>query len=195
MDDNNYLWDRTGKVDPEIQELEEVLGELRYRPRPLHIPADLRIGRRRALLPGLAIAATIALIAVALGIWFSLNRRQSAQQLQANTGSPVKQTPIAPEVAPPSPRVEQLAARNPKPADNRKRQRESTHNALLTRRNLLLTRRAPREIRQPELTPQELADKQRVLLALRLVSAKLSMAQRRTQGALPQNIIRNHRIG
>jgi hypothetical protein len=37
---DNYLWDRTGEPDPEIQKLEELLGELRYQPQPLHIPAN-----------------------------------------------------------------------------------------------------------------------------------------------------------
>ena len=32
---NNYLWDRTGEIDPDIQELEETLGTLRYQPQPL----------------------------------------------------------------------------------------------------------------------------------------------------------------
>ena len=32
---DDYLWDRTGEPDPEIQELEEVLGTLRYQPQPL----------------------------------------------------------------------------------------------------------------------------------------------------------------
>ena len=32
---DDYLWDRTGEPDPEIQQLEEVLGTLRYQPRAL----------------------------------------------------------------------------------------------------------------------------------------------------------------
>ena len=39
---DDYLWDRTGEPDPEIQKLEEVLGTLRYQPRPLRIPAACR---------------------------------------------------------------------------------------------------------------------------------------------------------
>src|SRR6266545_7807215 len=38
--DSDYLWDRTGEPDPEIQELEEILGTLRYQPRPLDSFAD-----------------------------------------------------------------------------------------------------------------------------------------------------------
>jgi hypothetical protein len=187
--EDNYLWDRTGEVDPEIQQLEEILGTLRYQPTPLRIPANIQIRRRRHFVSALAIAAAIALIAVALGIWFSLSRRQSPQPLQANTGSPTKQEAVAPDVRQARPPAKEAVARDPRLANNRKHQREST-------RNFLLTRRAPREIRQPELTPQELADKQQVLIALRLVSAKLNVAQRKAQGAPPLNVIRNqHRIG
>ena len=31
--DADYLWDRTGPVDPEVERLEQTLGTLRYRPR------------------------------------------------------------------------------------------------------------------------------------------------------------------
>ena len=31
--DGDYLWDKTGEPDPEIQQLEEILGTLRYQPR------------------------------------------------------------------------------------------------------------------------------------------------------------------
>jgi len=63
--DADYLWDKTGEPDPEIQQLEEILGTLRYQPRPLEIPAGLHIDRRRSFLRShaapLAIAATVAL--------------------------------------------------------------------------------------------------------------------------------------
>ena len=34
---DDYLWDKTGEPDPEIQQLENILGELRYQPRALEI--------------------------------------------------------------------------------------------------------------------------------------------------------------
>ena len=36
--DADYLWDKTGEPDPEVQQLEEILSTLRYQPRPLEIP-------------------------------------------------------------------------------------------------------------------------------------------------------------
>ena len=50
---DDYLWDKTGQPDPEIQQLEEILGTLRYQPKPLVLP------RQRNYFPLLAIAASI----------------------------------------------------------------------------------------------------------------------------------------
>jgi hypothetical protein len=50
--------------------------------------------------------------------------------------------------------------------------------------------------REPLLTPQELAEKEQVMVALKLVSFKLNVARGKTQGAPQLNSIRNqHRIG
>ena len=58
--------DRTGEPDPEIQQLEEILGSLRHEGRPLEIPADLQVDRPRSFFrdfgPRLAIAAAIAML-------------------------------------------------------------------------------------------------------------------------------------
>ena len=35
---DDYLWDKSGEPDPEVQKLEEILGTLRYQPRPLNLP-------------------------------------------------------------------------------------------------------------------------------------------------------------
>ena len=37
---DDYLWDKSGQPDPEIQKLEEILGTLRYQPKPLELPQD-----------------------------------------------------------------------------------------------------------------------------------------------------------
>src|SRR6267143_5363943 len=77
--EDNYLWDRSGEPDPAIQELEAILGTLRYQPRPLEIPHHIQPGRQRSFFPALAIAAAIALFAILLGLWFSFNRRQTLE--------------------------------------------------------------------------------------------------------------------
>ena len=59
----DYLWDKSGAPDPEIQQLEEILGTLRYQPQPL------RLARRRNYVALLAIAATVAVALLAGGLW------------------------------------------------------------------------------------------------------------------------------
>ena len=190
--EDNYLWDRSGEPDPEVQKLEEILGTLRYQPRPLEIPVNVRVDRRRSFFPAMAIAAAMALLAILLGLWLSFNRRQAAPPIQArdsqidqNKNAEPAQV-IADKQASPAP----MAVSSPKPMVIQKR--ESPRNLLV--RNV---RRGPRtQIRQPGLTAEELAEKEQVLVALRLVSAKLNLAQRKTQGAPQLNVIRNqHKIG
>jgi hypothetical protein len=187
--DNNYLWDRSGEIDPDIQQLEETLGTLRYQPQPLQIPTSLQIGRRRSFYPLLAIAAAIALVAVALGLWFAFQQHQVTPPVEVRHD--VQPAPKQIEKQLPQPRREpEQATLNPgaNPVSGQKRHREPTR--ILQARN---------KVRPPapqELTPAELAEKEQVLVALRLVSFKLNIAQRKTQGLPGPNSIRNqHKIG
>ncbi len=45
---DDYLWDRTGEPDPEIQQLEQALGTLRHQPQRFEIPASLMVARKRS---------------------------------------------------------------------------------------------------------------------------------------------------
>lgn len=189
---DNYLWDRSGEPDPEVQELEEILGTLRYQPKALEIPPHLPVGRRRTFFPAIAIAAAIALFAVLLGLWINFNRRQAAPPLQASAGSKTPSNAISkpPHVAP-----DQQASAPPVKTETPSavpKRRESSRHLLAANKN----RSTRTQIQQPELTAQELAEKEQVLIALRLVSAKLNLAQRKAQGTSQLNTIRNqHKIG
>jgi hypothetical protein len=187
--EDNYLWDRSGEPDPEVQELEEILGTLRYQPRPLEIPQDIRVNRQRSFYPVMAIAAGIALLAVLLGLWVSFNQRQAPAPIQAKQDDQNKVVPAQvtnDAVVRPGP----VAVSSPRPQETAKR--ESPRNLLA--RNRSRATRTP--VRQTELTVEELAEKQQVLVALRLVSAKLNVAQRKAQGEPQLKVIRNqHKIG
>jgi hypothetical protein len=183
MMNDNYLWDRSGEPDAEVQELEELLGTLRYTPKPLEIPAHIQPGRRQSFFPAMAIAAAIALFAVLLGLWFNFNRHQSPA-LTASNNSQVGQP------APPAPSNKETVTaqvqKGPEPASVVKHSQTIAHRQT----------RVPRTVnREPALTPQELAEKEQVLVALRLVSFKLNLAQRKTQGGPQLSPIRNHKIG
>src|ERR1700694_4809017 len=76
---DDYLWDKTGEPDPEIQELEQVLGSLRYQPRSLDIHDGIAQSQKRVIFSRfLAIAATIAIMLLGVGLWLSLHRRTTA---------------------------------------------------------------------------------------------------------------------
>ena len=60
---DDYLWDKSGEPDPEIQKLEAILGTLRYQPQPLKLP------RRRNYLALLAVAATVVMALLAGALW------------------------------------------------------------------------------------------------------------------------------
>jgi cytoskeletal protein RodZ len=183
----NYLWDRTGQPDEELQRLEELLGELRYEPRPLAIPANIRAVRRQRFFPAIAIAATLILFAVAIGLWMNFSRRPTTETArtpkvdQTNAPQPKASVPDVPLEA---------TIKAPIPATTPKRHRGPVRPLVAGNKS------RGTEIRQPALTPEEIAQKEQVVLALRMVSAKLNVAQRKTLSAPSVNTIRNqHKIG
>jgi hypothetical protein len=191
---NDYLWDRTGEPDAEVQELEEVLGTLRYQPRPLELPADVQPAQRRRFFPALAIAATIALMVLAAGVWLRFHRQQpSLSGEMANTKPPS-------EIAPPKPNGPDRLVGVPDKTQTSRRltaQRKTAprrsiappnangSDALVARVNTPAMDRAAGE-----------AAKEQLMLALRVASAKLNHAQRKTMGLPATNNIRNqHKLG
>jgi len=185
---DKYLWDRSGEPDPEIQQLEELLGTLRYEPQPLEIPAHFQIARRRSFYPPLAIAASLLFFAVAIGLWINFSRRPTAVASNPpGTQQPAIAVPTATQTSMPSQRRPENAANAP----------AAPKPFTATPRPVLASYKPPRRsARPPKLTPEELALKEQVLLALRLTSTKLNVAQRSVQGAPVSNTIRNqHKIG
>ncbi|HEY2960808.1 MAG TPA: hypothetical protein VGJ37_00205 [Pyrinomonadaceae bacterium] len=94
---DDYLWDRSGEPDPEIRELEEILGTLRYQPKPL------KLAPRRNYLPLLAIAATVVLALLAGGLWMQIqNRDASIPVVAASPPNPVigQPLPVSPNLSP-----------------------------------------------------------------------------------------------
>lgn len=182
---DNYLWDRTGEPDTEVQQLEELLGTLRYQPKPLEIPATISVRRKRAFIP-LTIAAAIAVLLIGAGLWIRLassNQRpiEQAKRAPQSTAAPLE-TPAVPQDSAIASVPEEQTTDLPKP--------RRVHPTLVAFRP-----RRPTQTLAPALTEEELAQKEQVLVALRLVSAKLNFAQRKAQGLPQVNAIRNHKIG
>lgn len=193
---DDYLWDRTGEPDPKIQQLEQVLGSLRYQPRPLKLPAQQRL-HSRTLVPRIAIAAAVGTILAGGAAWLLLHKQNARVGLESASVPPaveqVKTPPI--NVAPPA--KDQVAARS------------TAHEALQNKRKRPGVRKDPLPVNRQfrslgangtELTARDRAEaetaKEQLLLALRVTSEKLSLAQKKAQGGYPGNLIRNqHKVG
>jgi hypothetical protein len=136
---DDYLWDKTGQPDPEIQQLEEILGTLRYQPKPLVLP------RQRNYFPLFAIAASLLLAIVAGSIWLRVRSRNEVpppQQVRVETPTP-DVTPVSPE---------KKSAANPTPVvENNKRRHRSApsaannQEALMAKDQLMLALRITSE--------------------------------------------------
>ena len=162
----DYLWDKSGEPDPEIQELEQILAPLRYQPKPLELP----VVRRRSYFVPLAIAATLLVALFITSIWLKLRTQKPEQPQQAQSVPSVLKEPETP-----------------------------TPELVI---NKDLPKRKPIRRHKPTLSKQEreeaLAAKEQVMLALRLASEKLKLAQRRTQtpqAPMPSQIKNQHRVG
>ena len=161
----DYLWDKSGEPDPEIQELEQILAPLRYQPIPLELP----VVRRRNYVP-LAIAATLLIALLAGGLWLRLRKQNIPPQQEAKSAVPsvLKEPTPTPEVAKNTEELKKSIRRRHKPVFTKQEREEA------------------------------LAAKQQLMLALRLASEKLKLAQRRTQapqGPTPNQIKNQHKVG
>ena len=90
---DDYLWDKSGEPDPEIKKLEEILGTLRYEPKPLKLP------RRRNYLALLAIAATVVMALLAGGLWTQIQTNEpkipAVAISTATTTPPISVLPVS----------------------------------------------------------------------------------------------------
>ena len=211
--EGDYLWDKTGEPDPEVQQLEEILGTLRYQPKPLEIPADLQIGRQRnffrGFAPGLAIAATIAMILVGLALWVGLQRLQRGPSEVSKTSSkPESSSNSNPATALlPNKDQDTSASVSSRPGQKQIVSPRRHVSGSLMANNTNQSHDAARKERVKNLPGDSAlaandlqagtAAKDQLMLGLRVASAKLSLAQRKTQESTnPRDLIHNqHKIG
>ncbi|PYS91934.1 MAG: hypothetical protein DMF64_10260 [Acidobacteria bacterium] len=201
---SDYLWDKSGEADEEVERLEELLGPLRYQPRPLQLPESFSAQPARSKFrpqrpfkwQRLALAASLLLMLLA-GAW--LIRWQHSNELRREAAH----DHVAP-VTHEQPRRDETAntSTNDKPApqpvvtpagvlpvDYRRARRASVHHDLSApRRSSPVPQQAsPREVQvananaPQELTPEQREATEKLLLALRIASAKLNYAERQVQ--------------
>ena len=194
----DYLWDKTGEPDPEIERLEQKLSSLRFkRPaEPLPLPAEpttpryfFRLSFQR---PALAAAAALVALLLAGGLWLGLRKPSAAsdhnvlardaagrQQTERDSSGPPPTTGPQPE---PNIRDEQEPkeqATLPMPP-RRPRTRVRVEGARQ------LTARRQASPRQEELARRGEEAKAQLIKALHIASDKLNEVQKKIRGGQEQ---------
>lgn len=195
----DYLWDKTGEADPEIEQLEQALSSLRFKSPAEPLPLPATTPRNLFLLnfprPVLAAAAAILVLLLAGGLWLGLMRQTASTadpNAVANGTAPVEKRveqaesgprpPVGPQPAPNvvDPRDVQETASVPQaPGIKHKPQRRSNSGA----QQLIVRRRAPRTAlpRQEELARRGEEAKAQLIKALHIASDKLNEVQKKIQ--------------
>jgi hypothetical protein len=97
---DDYLWDRSGEPDPEVERLERVLVKYRYQSKPLGLAATYQATGRRAPWIGFA-AAAAAILIVCGGLWFFEVHRRASTEAPRIADSVRQPEKPADEVSPP----------------------------------------------------------------------------------------------
>ncbi|MFL6212137.1 MAG: hypothetical protein ACJ74W_25060 [Pyrinomonadaceae bacterium] len=200
---SDYLWDKSGEPEEDIERLEQLLGTLRYEPRPLKLPEDFSArAARNSFRPQqrpfrwqrLAVAASLLLTLLA-GAWLIMSQHNKG--VQEATKAP--QQIVAPQPNEQAP--QQTAIVNNANEQSAPKQKETTvieqrvnyqpHKRVSTHVGANAKRHAPRELKtRPQeqlastpMTPEQKQATEQLLLALRIASAKYNYAQRELQEA------------
>ena len=194
---DDYLWDKSGKPDPDVQQLEEILGTLRYQQRELEIPQHIQLGRKSFITRGLAIAAAVALIALALGVWINMKRQSTPKMAVTETTPAAVDNSIKAAAGPDEKKLSNLLAQAP---ETDKPSRKLAASKPRRRLAFAGNRAQDLEAKEPELSESEIAEarvaKDQLMLALRVASSKLNLAQKKAQGTNSANEIHNqHKTG
>jgi hypothetical protein len=184
---DDYLWDKTGEPDPEIQHLERVLGQLRSKRSSQDLlPALEKLPRTkpRALSTLLAIAATLAFAVLALGA-FSVIQRQlkkpeaaSAPVVMVNPGLPESTTALKDDTTNGAAEAQQQDIEQSMPV---------VAPAMNPKRSVLPARRQrPARFREAPISEREQAEgllaKEQLIKALEITSSKLNFVQKKVKG-------------
>ena len=207
---SDYLWDKTGEPDEEVERLEELLGSFGHKPRALELPSGAAPAatslalRPRPFRPALLAAAALLLMALAGAALFVLrqggadgNQQSARSNPQA---APFKENPPAP-VSGPKPPVESpkrgaragdgdALVKGSKAPDFQAsaggRRRSSTGSRSGRQARQVAAAQEPhvaarRESPAPTSVERQAA-KEQLVYALRLASAKLNEVRKMTRG-------------
>lgn len=206
---SDYLWDRSGEPDAEVQRLEELLGNLRYEPRRLELPEirEPALLRRIIMRPAFVAAAALVLLALAGGWLVMLRHKHSALTQPEVAQSPRETTPgrtVESDAnraggttgrdgeqkagAVVGPGTQEVIARNPHaekvfrraPERPRERRKNPDLNGAGGPAQVASVKRSRFPLPPDMIEAQEA--KGQLMLALHVVSAKLSLVRRKAPG-------------
>lgn len=193
----DYVWDKSGEPDPDIEQLERALGRLRYkRPeQPLPLPIIRRSSVRSRFWSSLAVAAAICILLLAGGLWLAVRRPATTvgtSPVAAGETPEAQSTPLLSGPAPQTGPINPTATNKPK-ADERQLPFEVNHSkpsntirrtadyrqnlTMLNAANRLIRRRRELQVRRDG----EIA-KEQLINALLITSDKLNTVKKRIQG-------------
>lgn len=180
---DEYLWDKSGEPDPEVERLEGLLGELRYRrpPTPLPLPQRAPVHSRRTFRPAYAAAAAALLcMAIVGGLWLGLGVRNESTTagiaainaqpgraqdwLSSGSIALVAAQSATEEASQPAPAL--VRERGPRSSASKRREMPGKLAA----------------IRRPPISDEEgVAAREQLIKALHLASSKLNLLQKKVQ--------------
>jgi len=199
----DYLWDKTGERDPEIERLERSLSSLRYKrtSKPLPLPVASR-PQFRLNSTWLAAAAAIALLIFAGGLWLALHRSNSNEQSNGIAGGVVpepiefpKDVSVPPTVRTVNPTVQvaedKKSDRLPETITSRASHNlnSSTQSVERMQKIALRVRNKERVLREEETIRKGELAKEQLIKALQITSDKLNAVQKKIQGTQEHNPI------
>jgi hypothetical protein len=210
---SEYLWDKTGEADAEVERLEELLGGLRHRPSAFELPAEMQTRphiRSRVFRPAWLAFAAALLLAILAGALVAL-RHNAPDAGKLSAAQPPRQTPphSPPQVSQPAGGANSTPAPEPEEggrqaasqdASDRQGRRQSGRRAANGKRVRRLltpasdgsgeheevagtTAGGAREDESAALESRGREAKEQLVYALRLTSYTLKEVQRKTQGA------------
>jgi hypothetical protein len=106
---DDYLWDRSGEPDPEVERLERVLGKYRYQDKPLSPALRSRLSERRGGWIRLA-AVAAAILMVLAGLWvFKVQNKSVTKPIESATTESPEERERKQTAAPPPKETENVA--------------------------------------------------------------------------------------
>lgn len=187
---SDYLWDQTGEADPEVERLENLLGNLAHRPRPLELPASGPHAARGSEWLKYAAAAAV-LLAVLAGALIALRLARPADAGHVAESAPAPAGAGATEVRADAhaPRPTEAGTSDATPAPLPVRGDGLAHQPRRATRRAAAVSVAPGHRRGGTARRAEVADegrrlraKEELIYALRLAGFRLEEARRKVRG-------------